>query len=69
MVNIPGRPPGGGRPGQTEEVYAMSTNLPVAPPSKTVDGSLSVPIDIEVIQAVLTFYGATQSAVAGTTIT
>ncbi|MGQ0541660.1 MAG: hypothetical protein ACT4O9_07410 [Blastocatellia bacterium] len=47
----------------------MSTNFHLAPPSKTVDGLLSVPIDIESIDAVFTFDGAAQTAVADATIT
>lgn len=47
----------------------MSTNFHLAPPSKTVDGLLSVPIDIESINAVFTFNGAAQTAVADATIT
>ena len=47
----------------------MSTNFHLAPPSKTVDGLLSVPIDIESINAVFNFDGAAQTAVADATIT
>lgn len=47
----------------------MSTNFHLAPPSKTVDGLLSVPIDIESIDAFFTFDAATQTAVADATIT
>ncbi|MFN0138632.1 MAG: hypothetical protein ACKVQW_00920 [Pyrinomonadaceae bacterium] len=47
----------------------MSTNFHLAPPSKTVDGLLCVPIDIESIAATFTFDGATQTAVADATIT
>lgn len=47
----------------------MSTNFHLAPPSKTVDGLLCVPIDIESIDAVFTFDGATQTAVGDATIT
>lgn len=47
----------------------MSTNFHLAPPSKTVDGLLCVPIDIESIDAVFTFDGAAQTAVADATIT
>lgn len=46
----------------------MSTNFHLAPPSKTVDGLLSVPIDIESINAVFTFDGAAQTATADATI-
>ena len=42
----------------------MSTNFYLAPPSKTVDGLLSVPIDIVSINAVFTFDGAVQTASA-----
>jgi hypothetical protein len=47
----------------------MSTNFHLAPPSKTVDGLVCVPIDIESIDAVFTFDGAAPSAVADATIT
>ena len=47
----------------------MSTNFHLAPPSKTVDGLLSVPIDIQSIDAVFTFDGAAQTATADATIT
>lgn len=46
----------------------MSTNFHLAPPSKTVDGLLSVPIDIESINAVFTFDGAAQTATADATV-
>lgn len=46
----------------------MSTNFHLAPPSKTVDGLLSVPIDIASINAVLTFDGAARTATADATI-
>lgn len=46
----------------------MSTNFHLAPPSKTVDGLLSVPIDIESINAVFTFDGTAQTATADATI-
>ncbi|MGH8558750.1 MAG: hypothetical protein ACRESZ_15115 [Methylococcales bacterium] len=46
----------------------MSTNFHLAPPSKTVDGLLSVPIDIESINAVFTFDGAAQTAIVDATI-
>ena len=46
----------------------MNTNFYLAPPSKTVDGLLSVPIDIESINAVFTFDGAAQTATADATI-
>ena len=47
----------------------MSTNFHLAPPAKTVDGLLSVPIDIESIAAVFTFDGAAPTAFADATIT
>lgn len=47
----------------------MSTNFHLAPPPKTVDGLLAVPIDIESIEAVLTFDGSTETAWADATIT
>lgn len=47
----------------------MSTNFHFAPPSKTVDGLVCVPIDIESINAAFTFDGAAQTAVADATIT
>ena len=47
----------------------MSTNFHLAPPAKTVDGLLSVPIDIESIAALFTFDGAALTAVADATIT
>lgn len=47
----------------------MSTNFHLAPPSKTIDGLLCVPIDIESIDATFTFDGAAQTAVADATIT
>lgn len=46
----------------------MSTNFHLAPPSKTVDGLLAVPIDIESIEAVFTFDGNIQTASADATI-
>ena len=47
----------------------MSTNFHLAPPSKTVDGLLCVPIDIESIDAVFTFDGVASAAIADATIT
>jgi hypothetical protein len=47
----------------------MGTNFHLAPPSKTVDGLLSVPIDIQSIDAVFIFDGAAQTSVADATIT
>ena len=47
----------------------MSTNFHLASPPKTVDGLVSVPIDIESIDAVFTFDGAAQTASADATIT
>jgi hypothetical protein len=47
----------------------MSTNFQLAPPAKTVDGLLAVPIDIESVDAVFTFDGAAQTAAADATIT
>jgi hypothetical protein len=46
----------------------MSTNFHLAPPPKAVDGLLSVPIDIESINAVFTFDGVAQTATAEATI-
>ncbi|WNM62493.1 hypothetical protein [Candidatus Nitrospira neomarina] len=47
----------------------MSTNFHLAPPPKTVDGLVAVPIDIQTIDAVFVFDGATASATADATIT
>jgi hypothetical protein len=47
----------------------MSTNFDLAPPAKTVDGLLAVPIDISSIQASFVFDGAAQTAMADATIT
>lgn len=47
----------------------ISENFHLAPPAKTVDGLLAVPIDIELIVAVLTFDGSTETASADATIT
>jgi len=44
-------------------------NFHLAPPPKTVDGLLAVPIDIESIVAVFTFDGSTETASADATIT
>ena len=46
----------------------MATNFHLAPPAKTVDGLLAVPIDISTIDAVFTFDAAAQSAQADATI-
>jgi len=46
----------------------MSTNFHLAPPSKTVDGLLCVPIDIQSITAVFTFDSAAKTATADATI-
>jgi hypothetical protein len=46
----------------------MSTNFHLAPPSKTVDGLFSVPIDIESINAAFTFDSAAQTATADATV-
>jgi hypothetical protein len=50
-------------------VIQISENFHLAPPAKTVDGLLAVPIDIELIVAVLTFDGSTETASADATIT
>jgi uncharacterized protein (DUF697 family) len=47
----------------------MGTNFHLAPPAKTVDGLLAVPIDIDAIDAVVTFDGAAQTGAASATIT
>ena len=47
----------------------MATNFHLAPPAKTVDGLLAVPIDISSIDAVFTFDGGMQTALADATIT
>lgn len=47
----------------------MSTNFDLAPPPKTVDGLLAVPVDIESIAAVFTFDGNTETATAYATST
>ena len=47
----------------------MASNFDLAPPPKTVDGLLAVPIDIATIDAVFTFDGALQAASADATIT
>src|SRR5688572_14382337 len=46
----------------------MSENFHLAPPPKTVDGLLAVPIDIESIVADFTFDGSTETASADATI-
>jgi hypothetical protein len=50
-------------------VIQISENFHLAPPAKTVDGLLAVPIDIESIVAVFTFDGSTETASADATIT
>lgn len=47
----------------------MSTNFHLAPPPKTVDGLLAVPVDIQSIEAVFTFDGSAETASADATIT
>jgi hypothetical protein len=47
----------------------MATNFHLAPPPKTVDGLLAVPIDISSLDATLMFDGATSTAAADATIT
>lgn len=47
----------------------MATNFELAPPSKTVDGLLAVPIDISSISASVVFDAAAQTASADATIT
>ena len=47
----------------------MPTNFHLAPPPKTVDGLLAVPIDIQAISATFVFDGAAQTASADATIT
>lgn len=47
----------------------MVTNFHLAPPAKTVDGLLAVPIDISAIDAVFTLDGGLQTAQADATIT
>jgi hypothetical protein len=47
----------------------MATNFHIAPPPKTVDGLLAVPVDISTIDAHFTFDGATSTATADATIT
>ena len=47
----------------------MPTNFHIAPPAKTVDGLLAVPVDIQSIAASFTFDGATGTASADATIT
>ena len=46
----------------------MPTNFDLAPPVKTVDGLVAVPIDIQTIAATLTFDGATSSGTGDATI-
>lgn len=47
----------------------MSTNFHLAPPPKTINGLLAVPIDIQTIDAAFSFDGASQTASADSTIT
>lgn len=47
----------------------MATNFAIAPPPRTVDGLLAVPIDISAIDAHFVFDGAASSASADATIT
>ena len=47
----------------------MSTNFEIAPPPKTVDGLLAVPIDISSVDAAFSFDAATATAAADATIT
>jgi hypothetical protein len=47
----------------------MAANFELAPPPRTVDGLLAVPIDISSIEAAFTFDGATSTATADATIT
>lgn len=46
----------------------MSADFHLGPPPRTVDGLLAVPIDIQSVQAVFTFDGALQTAVADATM-
>lgn len=47
----------------------MATNFEIAPPPKTVDGLLAVPIDLSAIEATFVFDGTTSSGSADATIT
>ena len=47
----------------------MPTNFHIAPPARTVDGLLAVPVDIQSIDASFTFDGATETASGDATIT
>ena len=47
----------------------MNTNFHLAPPPKTVDSLMAVPIDVESIEAIITFNGAAETASADATIT
>jgi hypothetical protein len=47
----------------------MPTNFHIAPPARTVDGLLAVPVDIQSIDASFTFDGSTQTASADATLT
>jgi len=51
------------------EAGAWAPNFHLAPPPKTVDGLVAVPIDIQTIDAVFVFDGAAASATADATIT
>jgi hypothetical protein len=44
---------------------AMSYNFHLAPPSKGINGTLAVPIDIKSIDALITFDGAQERARSG----
>src|SRR5688500_11770641 len=47
----------------------MTTNFDLAPPTKTVDGLLAVPIDISNVSAAIVFDGAASTATVDATIT
>lgn len=47
----------------------MALNFELAPPAKTVDGLLAVPIDISAIDVAFVFDGAASTAAADATIT
>ena len=47
----------------------MPTNFPLAPASKTVDGLVAVPMDIQQLQASIIFDGATQVTTVVASIT
>ena len=46
----------------------MATNFHLAPPPKTVDGLLAVPIDIQTIDGIFVFDASSQTATADVTI-